>query len=361
MSASAELAAAVPHARVHPRPRPGRTHPAPGGLRADAGLADVEALLELLAGDGYAGEMAREHLSGGGKRLRARLALAATEALGGMRRGAIAWAAACEMLHNATLVHDDLQDGDTMRRGRPATWVRHGAAQAVNAGDLMLMLPFQALDHLPAPGALRWALASSLARHAAEAARGQSAEMRLVPGGDVTWAAYRHAVAGKTAALFALPVEGAALLAGRDEARARALGEAFRGIGVLFQLQDDVLDLYGDKGRGVRGSDLYEGKASALAVEHLALHPAERPWLLNLLSLPRGETPHAAVARAMERFREGGALAAVLRRIADEAAAVAASPALRAEPALAALADELARVALAPIAHLADASAEAAR
>jgi geranylgeranyl diphosphate synthase type I len=339
------------------RVRTERGHAAPAGLRSESGLADVEALLDALAGDGYAGTMAREHLAGGGKRLRARLALSATEALGGMRRGAIAWAAACEMLHNATLVHDDLQDGDTIRRGRPATWVRHGAAQAVNAGDLMLMLPFVALEHLAAPPSLRWPLAAALARHAADAARGQAAEMRLVAAGDVAWPAYRRAVAGKTAALFALPVEGAALLAGRGAARARALGEAFRGLGVLFQLQDDVLDLYGDKGRGAPGSDLYEGKASALAVEHVALHPDDAPWLLGLLALPRGATPDTGVARAIERFREGGALRGVLRRIDAEARAVRAAPALRGEPALAALADELARVAVAPIAHLADSPA----
>ena len=82
------------------------------------------------------GPIVRQHLETGGKRLRARLALAATEALGHQRADAISWAAACELLHNATLIHDDVQDGDRVRRGEPTVWVRHGIPQAINAGEI---------------------------------------------------------------------------------------------------------------------------------------------------------------------------------------------------------------------------------
>lgn len=333
------------------------------GLTAPDGLAEVETLMAALAAGEHpdlAGAIAAEHLAGGGKRLRARLALAALEALGGERRAGTAWAAACELLHNATLVHDDLQDGDETRRGRPTVWARHGAAQAVNCGDLLLMLPFAALEHVPAPPERRWALASALARRAAAAARGQAAELALA-GETPAWERYRAAVEGKTGALFQLPVEGAALLAGRPAERARALAAPFAGLGVLFQLQDDVLDLYGDKGRGRPGDDLREGKASALVVEHLALHPGDAAWLLPLLALPRAATPDAEVSRAIDRFRAGGALDAVLRRIRAEADGVMRHPALRGEPGLRALAAGLAQLALTPIAHVVDArAAEAA-
>src|SRR5687767_11974938 len=115
---------------------------------ADAHLPQVEALMRTLAGaqvDNVTGPIVLEHLATGGKRLRARLALAAAEACGGRVEDAIGWAAACELVHNATLIHDDLQDGDVLRRGHPTTWVKHGMAQAVNAGDLMLLLPFLAV------------------------------------------------------------------------------------------------------------------------------------------------------------------------------------------------------------------------
>ena len=359
--AAREVRARAPFDLPHHR---GGAVPLSAALRSEAGLDAVEALMLALSGGGEgdpAGDMAAEHLLSGGKRLRARLALAALEVLGGDRETGVAWAAACELLHNATLIHDDLQDGDTTRRGLPTCWARHGAAQAINAGDLLLMLPFLAVARLDAPAEHRAALSAALAAHAAATVRGQSAELRLAGAARLDWAAYLAAVEGKTGALFQLPVEGAALLAGRSGQEARALAAAFRGVGVLFQLQDDVLDLYGEKGRGAPGSDLREGKVSALVVEHLRLHPREAPWLRALLAMPRDCTPAGEVERAMERFRAGGALGGVLARINAQAWEVADAPALQREPSLRDLAWELVCVALAPIGHLDHAPALAAR
>jgi geranylgeranyl diphosphate synthase type I len=326
-----------------------------GALRNAEGLTEVERLMRRLACEptaGPAGQIAYEHLATGGKRLRARLALAAVEALGGDRHRIIPWAAACELLHNATLVHDDLQDGDGVRRGQPAAWVRHGPAQAVNAGDLMLMLPFLAIDEVPASPELRWSLAITLATHATRVVRGQAAEFALAGSGQMDWECYLGAVAGKTSALFQLPVEGAALVSGSSPAEAQGFASGFRHLGVLFQLQDDVLDLFGEKGRDAPGSDLREGKISALVIEHLALHAADAEWLLALLACPRDETCDADVESAMERFRNGGALDGVLARIEREVLAAVNSPVLASIPALQELASELVEVALAPIEHL---------
>ena len=116
-------------------------------------LSRVEARMTELAGDRLidpAAAMVCEHLDTGGKRLRARLALASCQALGGTAEDAVDWAAAVELLHNASLIHDDIQDGDRTRRGRPALWTKYGAAQAINTGDLLLMLPFRALNRYPA-------------------------------------------------------------------------------------------------------------------------------------------------------------------------------------------------------------------
>ena len=85
----------------------------------------------------------------------------------------VPWAAAVELLHNATLIHDDIQDGDQVRRGQPTTWVRHGQAQAINAGDLLLMLPL-ALSQLQTSDSVRWQLSWRLADQAASIVRGQS-------------------------------------------------------------------------------------------------------------------------------------------------------------------------------------------
>lgn len=318
-------------------------------------LQAVEELMEALARGETSertGEIVVEHLATGGKRLRARLALAAHVALGGAATKAVPWAAASELLHNATLVHDDLQDGDRLRRGRPTTWVAHGMAHAINAGDLMFMLPFLAVGKLEVSGELRARMCEVVASRAADVIRGQVAEYEMNRRGTAAWDEYMKAIEGKTSALFCMPVEGAALLAGRDADRARELAEPFRALGVLFQLQDDVLDLWGEKGRDARGADLYEGKVSALVVEHLALHPQDRAWLVGLLRLERDATPRDEVERAIERFERGGARARVIERIRVEAEAARRAVARTGEDALAALVVELTAKLQEPIQHV---------
>lgn len=331
-------------------------HPrTPRLMGSDDGLDQTEALmLELCSGARLdrLGAMLWEHVSCGGKRLRARLALAATAAMGGRREDAVPWAAACELLHNATLVHDDVQDQDKVRRGREALWVRHGIPQAINAGDLALMLPTLALRKADAlSGEQRWVLAEAIASHAEEVVRGQALEIDLLSRNQVDWRHYAEAARGKTSALFSLPVFGAAVVAGRSPDEARELADAFGEIGLLFQIQDDVLDLYGDKGRGCPGSDLREGKVSALVVEHLSLHPQDEEWLIDLLEAPRDSTPERAVEHAIECFRTGGALDAVWRRLETIQDRISDTPAMEQHHRLHAVALNLVGASLAPIAH----------
>ncbi|MEM6930190.1 MAG: polyprenyl synthetase family protein [Myxococcota bacterium] len=324
------------------------------GLWSSDGLDQVEMrMLQLVEGTRVdrVGSMASEHLSTGGKRLRARLALAATEALGGHRSQAVGWAAAVELLHNATLVHDDLQDGDEVRRGAPTVWASHGMEQAINVGDLMLMLPYLAVEETQDP-VIGFALTRCLARNAADIVRGQSEELSLLGTRRLDWGNYVAAAAGKTSGLFTLPVTGAALLAGRTPVVADALGAAFGRLGLVYQLVDDVIDLYGDKGRAQAGSDLYEGKVSALVAAHLGRAPEDAGWLVTLLETSRDQTSPADVTDAIGRFRRSGALSDVLRRIQSLVDETRETPALVAEPQLQAVAMGLASLATAPIGSL---------
>ncbi len=342
-------------------PAPAAAPPAPRGhgprgLWSSVGLDEVEHLMRRLSvGDRLdrLGSLLREHLDTGGKRLRARLALGAAEALGVPRLQAVPWATACELLHNATLLHDDVQDGDRVRRGREAAWVKHGVAHAITAGDLALMLPWRAIEHLDTTDDVRWQLGSALARQACLVARGQADEGDLLPRRRLTWGDYEHVAMGKTSALFVLPVLGAALLAGLELEEACALAEELSALGVLYQVQDDVLDLYGDKGRDVVGSDIAEGKVSALVVEHLRRSPADAPWLLDLLARPREETQPEEIQRAIERFRSSGTLDAVWERMYAIEDHIVGSERLGRYPRLHALAVELVALAMAPIAHTA--------
>lgn len=303
-----------------------RTRPVAAPDATALALARVEERMRALCGaDEIVGQIASEQLLAGGKRIRARLALAAAAAYDVDEDAAVALAAAVELLHNATLVHDDVQDGDVTRRGVPTAWARHGVPQAINAGDLMLMLPTVALgdldDDVVSPRAQR-DLMRALHTRAVATVRGQGADLRLRAlvddvdeAADVV-GAYMQCIEGKTGELFALPVEGACLLAGATPAEARRRAQPFFHLGVLFQLQDDVLDLYGDKGREAPGSDVGEGKVSALVVEHLRLRPSDRAWLLSVLDRPREETSRADVDGVIDAFVKSGAKAAVLARIA---------------------------------------------
>jgi geranylgeranyl pyrophosphate synthase len=317
-------------------------------------VAAIESLMrQLCTKGGHAlGRLAWEHISTGGKRLRARLAVFAVQALGGNASEGIGWGASCELLHNASLIHDDIQDGDEFRRGHPTLWARYGVAQALNAGDLCIALGYSVIDAIPVSDAVRWQLTRTVARASRLIVEGQSAELALLESEIPGWSSYAKCVEGKTSALLSLPIEGAALIAGRGSDEAAALADACRSLGLLFQIQDDVLDLYGNNGRGRRGSDLAQaGKATAFVVEHLRLHPGDRAWLLDVLTTPRERTPPEVIDEVIERFAEGGALAAVWQRIDDICGAIERSESLAREPALRALVLHFAHRALEPVVH----------
>ncbi len=324
-----------------------------GSRGQDERLRRVEALMHRLARGGRVdrtGAMAIEQLDSGGKRFRARLALQACQALGVADRDAECWAAALELLHNATLVHDDIQDEDTTRRGAPTLWVKHGIAQAINAGDFMLMLPFLALGEMPSER--RGELCLVLAEYATRIVRGQMEELGLRSGGRLDWENYVSAAAGKTGALIALPVLGAAILAGRSRAQADRLADLFVQAGVLFQIQDDVVDLFGKKGRAEVGGDIYEGKISALVVAQLELEPESRAQVLRILDRPRSSTTPQDVSSMQETFVESGALHAVLDRLSVMRQEILDAPDLAAEPSLRFVTEQLLHRALEPVSHL---------
>lgn len=336
--------------------------PTPAHSSGSALIAAVEPLVgrvdalitELIAhaGGEILSSIAAEHFNTGGKRLRVRLALATTKALGGDPNRAIGWAAACELFHNATLIHDDIQDGDTSRRGSPSTWARHGIPQAINVGDYLILLSFLAVDHLPVSVSLRAELTASLAAGALKVICGQAEELAATQTANCDWSGYIRTAIGKTGGLFKLPVLGAALLADRSIFEATRLATAFEALGVLFQIQDDILDLFGEKGRDAPGSDLREGKMSALVIEHLAQHPDDHSWLIPLLRQPRDQTPQAQIDATITRFRQEGALSAVCKRLHEQVTIITATPALAEEKELAALAEAMIENILAPIASL---------
>lgn len=315
-------------------------------LDIDEGL---RALIKKHA-DGFCGDMLQEHLDTGGKRLRAKLTLQLASLFQIAPSDALQWALAVELLHNATLIHDDVQDGDRTRRNRPTTWAVHGVPQAINAGDLGLMLPYQCIEDMKISDGVRWKLAQTLSKHSIATVNGQSLEMRLLPNRDFTLESYTTAALGKTGAFFGLPMEGIAHLAEIDKTECAQLVELFAQIGLLFQMQDDILDCFGNKGRR-QGADICEGKVSLLVVEHLCLYPADTNLFINVLEQD-SPVDQDTIERCIDTFSEHGALNLALREISLLEHQLCTAPILSEYPKIHHLVHGLLDTIMTPIQHL---------
>lgn len=184
------------------------------------------------------------HLAAGGLRVRARLALEASIALSLSSQDSIKLAATAELLHNASLVHDDLQDRENLRRGNPTVWVAYGDEVAICAGDLLLSAAYGALAAISNTRLLPDLIALVHARTAL-VVRGQCAEF-AAKGQQVTdMAVYEKIAVGKSGALLSLPLELALAAAGKKEwmGEARRAAEAF---GIGYQIMDDIEDVESD-------------------------------------------------------------------------------------------------------------------
>jgi len=211
---------------------------------------ELDRLLPQAGGPGATvAEAMRYATLGGGKRLRPVLCLAACEAGGGDPAAVLAPAAAVEMVHTYSLIHDDLpaMDDDDLRRGRPTVHRQYGEAVAILAGDALLTLAFEILASKPEGDdrAARRALAVAVVAHRAGVfgmVGGQVADMQAehsAPDGDRLEWIHAH----KTAALLSASAEIGAIHAGSSDAVRRALREYGHALGMAFQIADDVLDV----------------------------------------------------------------------------------------------------------------------
>lgn len=194
-----------------------------------------------LCGTGPVADGVQYHLSTGGNRVRARLGLSAAQALALPDTVAEMCACAPELLHNASLVHDDLQDEDASRRGHAAVWQRFGPAAAISVGDVMISAAFASAARHPHPARAIALLHDAVVR----TARGQARDL-MKPRLDL--ASYRELVAEKTGSLFALPVRLA--LAAADAGGDAAAAEIGEMLGFAYQVMDDIRDRDADLAAG---------------------------------------------------------------------------------------------------------------
>jgi geranylgeranyl diphosphate synthase, type I len=241
----------------------------------------------------------RERAASGGKAIRPAMALLAAEACGADPETGLPAAVAVELVHNFSLIHDDLMDGDRERRHRPTVWALWGIPAAVLAGDAMLVL---AQDELLAAGPAGPAAAALLNGSVAELIRGQTEDLAFESRARVGLDECRRMAAGKTGALLSASARTGAVLAGAEDSVIAALGRYGEHVGMAFQLVDDVLGIWGDPavtGKPVL-SDLRskkkslpvayvlghrDGQAAELAAWLAAPGPAAEPQLHRIAEL----------------------------------------------------------------------------
>jgi geranylgeranyl pyrophosphate synthase len=197
-------------------------------------------MLDLVLYDfGQIAQAAATHFSSGGSRIRARLALHACHALDVPEGAAIAVAAACELLHNASLVHDDLQDRDVLRRGQQTVWRKHGDATAICVGDLMISAAYAALASL---GSAAARLVPRMHGRVSAVIRGQCEDLAQQGGASPSLEVYEAVARGKSGPLLILPLELGLVLAGRGHAIASA-EDAAALFAIGYQAADDLEDV----------------------------------------------------------------------------------------------------------------------
>jgi geranylgeranyl diphosphate synthase type I len=238
-----------------------------------------------------------------GKRLRPLLCLMACEAAGGDARQAVPAAAALELLHNFSLVHDDIEDGDETRRHRATIWKLWGVPQAINVGDGMFALAFAAVQRLAVLGvsADRTLAALGIFTETCVAlTEGQHLDMCFEQRMHVTVAEYLRMIQGKTAALIGASVAIGGLIGGAAPGGDVALRRFGQEIGLAFQIQDDILGVWGDPavtGKAA-GNDILRRKKS-LPLLHVLSNDVNGPAFRALQQRPDLGTEEVPEALAL--------------------------------------------------------------
>jgi len=196
---------------------------------------------------GFGEDAGANPLSRRGKRLRSRLVFEVAEEEGGRPEEAIDAACAVEIIHEFSLIHDDIEDGDRLRRGRETVWARFGAPHGINAGDALCSIAYLTLlDRSPAPPERKLAMNRVLLAAHLAMCNGQGRDITFESEPRVTMEDYRTMIGGKTAALFGAACELGALAAGTGAQRAGAYAQLGAAYGIAFQIEDDILGTWGD-------------------------------------------------------------------------------------------------------------------
>jgi geranylgeranyl diphosphate synthase type I len=245
---------------------------------------------------GWVDRAGREVTSPSGKFIRPALCLWACEALGGNVELGMPAAVALEWIHNFTLVHDDIQDGDRLRRHRETVWSVFGQAQGINAGDALHALALRTLTAEGPHPKRRLRAAWVVANATLETVEGQCLDLSLEGRPDTPVRTYLRAVEEKTGALLGASLQAGAIMAGASPGVETALRRAGRLLGKAFQIRDDWLGTWGDPahtGKPASGDVTRRKVTFPIVAGYARMAEAQKARLRELYGLPG---PQAEVA-----------------------------------------------------------------
>jgi len=239
----------------------------------------------------------------GGKRIRPVMCLMGNELFDDISADAWKVGTAIELFHNFTLIHDDIMDNASLRRGLPTVHHKYGANTAILSGDVMLIVAYEYLTkievaHLPA-------ILQLFNKTAKEVCEGQQMDMDFESRTTVTLPEYLHMIELKTSVLLAASLAMGAILGGASEGNVQHLYEFGRNLGIAFQIQDDYLDAFGDPAKFGKevGGDIKQNKKTFLMLHALEVATAEQKALMTQLMT---ENPADKVQRMLDVFTACG-------------------------------------------------------
>jgi len=241
----------------------------------------------------------------GGKRLRPCLSMFSCEAVGGDIQKVMPLAVSLELIHNFTLVHDDIMDKSYLRRNLPAVHIKYGEPTAIIAGDLLFAKAFEVmLDIFDNPSVFK-RLNFGLINCVREICEGQQLDMEFEKKQDVSEKEYIEMIRRKTAVLFKFSAEGGAILGGGTKEEIKALDKYGESLGLAFQIRDDYLDMSSDEGTLGKdiGNDIRNGKKTLIAVRSISYATGDDKKLLDKIFGNKGASEQE-VKRVYNLFKD---------------------------------------------------------
>ncbi len=275
--------------------------------------AELDGPIRSYIGDEEPGnlmEASRQYPYRGGKRMRPAMAVACCGAVGGDKEKAVPLAVAVEYIHNFTLIHDDLMDGDEARRGMPTIHVTYGMPTAVLAGDALFAKAFQIICDLDVPADRMRSALGYVSQAVWDLARGQQMDVNN-EGRIVSEAEYLETIRLKTGVLFAAAAAGGAAVGGADRATVEAIHDYAIDCGLGFQIFDDYLGIMGDPAKTGKSNsnDIRKGKCTVMVTHTIAALKDDPARLAEFESiLGRQDATEDECSRAKEIMAEAGSI-----------------------------------------------------